>query len=579
MRFFTIPILALCLIFLSCADMGGIDSSSGSGSSSTTPSQASSNLADALSNNAATPESTNDYIPDSTITYIDLTAKTVTGSGAAAFSGNRATISGAGTYCVAGTLSGGMLYVNASDNDTVKIILSNMNLSCSTNSPLLVENAGKTILLLADGTANYFTDGSSYSVTGTDAPNAAVFSRDYLAIGGTGSLTVDGNYTDGITSKDALVIKSGTINVTAEDDGIRGKDALVIHDGTFTLTTSGDGLLSDNTNSGYGYIYIEAGTFTINSAEDGISAKSDVLIKSGSFTMTTGGGHNYYDESTSAKGIKGLASVIIDGGTFSIDAADDALHSNDAIVIINGTYSIASGDDAIHADKIITIQDGSLTITTCEEGIESYAITVNGGTINVTASDDGFNATAGTEDGGTESSDGSCLTINGGTIYVKADADGLDSNGNIVITGGTTAVHGTTGDPEVAMDYNGTAVISGGVLIVTGPDSNMAQGLSDSTQPFLETTFSGSANTLLCIRDSSDNDLIVFKPENSYGFVVFSCPSLVNGSSYKIYTGGSYSGSDSGNGVWTGGTYTPGTLKATVSAQTEESSSTTPPGH
>jgi hypothetical protein len=71
-------------------------------------------------------------------------------------------------------------------------------------------------------------DGASYVLEeGTDEPNAAIFSKSDLTIFGAGSLNVDGNYNDGIASKDGLIIKSGTISVTSVDDGIRGKDYLI----------------------------------------------------------------------------------------------------------------------------------------------------------------------------------------------------------------------------------------------------------------------------------------------------------------------------------------------------------------
>ena len=66
----------------------------------------------------------------------------------------------------------------------------------------------KAVVILAEGTENYLTDGSSYSFSSSDEdePNAALFSKDDLTINGDGSLTVEGNYRDGIASKDDLKI-------------------------------------------------------------------------------------------------------------------------------------------------------------------------------------------------------------------------------------------------------------------------------------------------------------------------------------------------------------------------------------
>ncbi|MGO4843945.1 carbohydrate-binding domain-containing protein, partial [Rhizobiaceae sp. 2RAB30] len=76
--------------------------------------------------------------------------------------------------------------------------------SNSSTSPIFVEEAGKTIISLQEGTTNVVTDGKTYvyADASTDEPNAAIFSKDDLTINGTGKLVVQGNYNNGITSKD-----------------------------------------------------------------------------------------------------------------------------------------------------------------------------------------------------------------------------------------------------------------------------------------------------------------------------------------------------------------------------------------
>ena len=87
-----------------------------------------------------------------------------------------------------------------------------------------------------------------------------------LSIYGDGTLTVKGNYNDGITSKDGLIISSGNISVSSADDGIRGKDYLVIKSGTININAGGDGIISDNEEDvGMGYINIDDGVLNITS--------------------------------------------------------------------------------------------------------------------------------------------------------------------------------------------------------------------------------------------------------------------------------------------------------------------------
>jgi len=75
-----------------------------------------------------------------------------------------------------------------------------------------------------------------------------------------------------------------------------------------------------------------------------------------------------------------------------------------------------------------------------------------------------------------------------------------------------------------------------------------------------------SLSTLLHIQDASGTDVLTFKPKNGGFKFLFSSAVLTKGSSYSIYTGGSYSGGSSKNGLYTGGTYskTGATLKKTV---------------
>jgi len=410
------------------------------------------------------------------------------------------------------------------------------------------------------------------------------FSASDLTIYGSGSLTVNGNYNDGIASKDGLVIASGSenitsvddgnykravtsisVDVTAKDDGIRGKDYLIVKDGAkITVKAGGDGLKSDNAEDATrGYIWIESGELNITSGKDAIAAETDALISDGTISLTSGGGSNYsVPTGTSAKGIKGLVLAIIAGGNIDINSADDAIHSNNTVIIDNGAFAIATKDAAIHADVSATINEGSLNISKCYEGIESAAITVNNGTINMLASDDGFNATKGRR---TEANDGSSFTINGGYIAINSSrGDGLDSNGNAIITGGTVIVHGPQSQPEVGFDINGTFNISGGLFIATGPNSGhmIEVPSSTSTQYSVKVTFFStlSASTLFHIQDASGNDIVTFKPVRNIYYLVFSSPNLIKGSTYSIYTGGSSSGTNT-NGLYIGGTYSGGTLR------------------
>jgi hypothetical protein len=624
--------------------------------------------------------------PGVTQIILNGTYITVIGEGVVV-DGTKATITSEGTYEITGTLDDGQIVVNTSDAGLVKMILNGVNISNSTNAPVYVKSAADTAIVLAGQTTNYLTDPSVYVYDDPNdtEPNASLFSKDPLTISGTGSLTVYGNYNDAIASKDELVIAGGSINVISVDDGIRGKDYLAIEHGSITVSAAGDGLKSDNDQDPMlGYITIGGGTIHITSGGDGIAAETDVVITGGDFAILSGGGHTAtLPPDLSAKGIKGVAKVTIEGGIFNLDCADDAIHSNNDVTIDDGTFTIASGDDAvhsdvtlkinggtitipgcyegiesasiaitdgnfhivssddaitadtgvvisggdftivsggghtvtipssasakgikglvgvvieggtfnldcaddgvhtnndvaigggtltiatnsstsasygdgIHADDVIHITGGTITVTTCYEGIEGRDITIDDGTIHITSTDDGINAAGG-------SGLNNYLHINGGYAAVYASGDGIDVNGHMTMTAGTVIVHGPTVDNESPIDYDGSFVISGGFVVAAG-SAGMAQAPSGtSTQRSVKITYSSwkTAGTLVHIETTATphTNVLTFAPSKKYRSVVFSSPALTQGTSYDLYSGGSCTGTVT-DGLYQGGIYTPGT--------------------
>lgn len=105
-------------------------------------------------------------------------------------------------------------------------------------------------------------------------------------------------------------------------------------------------------------------------------------------------------DSTSTKGIKSDGALYVNGGTFTINSADDSFHSNSDVTINDGTYTISSGDDGMHADSALLVNGGTITVTESYEGLEGLNITINDGKIDITASDDGINAAGGNDQSG-----------------------------------------------------------------------------------------------------------------------------------------------------------------------------------
>jgi hypothetical protein len=531
---------------------------------------------DTLGANTSDHESAEDYQWDEKdVTKITLTgtSATISGEGASA-DGGKITINSAGNYQISGTLNDGRIIVDTDDAEIVRIILNGANITNTTNAPLAIIDAEKTIIILVDGSTNALADATSYIFDSDDEdePNATLFSKDDLSIFGTGTLIIDANYNDGIASKDGLVIKSGNIEINSVDDGIRGKDYLVIKSGDISISANGDGLKSDNEDDEtLGYISVESGNLTIDANGDAIQAQTDLIISGGTFDLTSGGGSSYsYNEDNSSKGMKADITITIDNGNFNIQSADDAIHSNKSISIHGGIFNIASGDDGIHADSSIGIHGGEFLITKSYESIESAIITINDGNINLTASDDGINVAGGNDGssmnrpgyGGFNTTNSNYyLYINGGYLAVNADGDGLDANGSIEMTGGTVIVHGPTSNGNGTLDFDGSFTLDGGFFAGAGSAGMVQAPGSNSTQNSVLIGFTSTltSGTLIHLENSEGEKLITFAPAKNCQAFLFSSSDLKNGNAYNIYTGGTSTGTAT-NGLYTEGTYEPGTL-------------------
>jgi hypothetical protein len=528
---------------------------------------------DVLAGNKVDHDNAGDYIWESTeVVHIELNEYSITTDKAGAVvNGNKVTITSAGTYSIRGALADGQIIVDTDDKKIVRLILNGVNISSSVDAPINVINAEKAIIIVAENTENYITDAESYIFENPedDEPNAAIFSKSDLTICGKGALTVDGNFNDGIASKDGLIIASGNINVNAVDDGIRGKDYLVVRNGKITVNALGDGMKSDNDeDSTRGYIIIEEGVININSGGDAITAKTDVLIAGGEISLSSGGGSNSsIAESTSAKGIKAAVIVVIDGGTNTINSADDAIHSNGYLVINGGSFIISTGDDGIHADSSLGINGGEISITKCYEGIESLnVISITNGDIHIISNDDGLNVVGDGDIMGGRPGQGNFvvssdyyLYISGGSIVVNAVGDGIDINGSVVMTDGDLIINGPTSNMNSALDFNATFKINGGFLLAAG-SSGMAQipGTA-STQYSVLLNFNSlqQAGDLVHIQTSEGQEVLTFKPSKNYQSIGFSSPELKKGTTYDVYLGGSSTGT-ANDGIYDYGTYSPG---------------------
>ena len=296
-------------------------------------------------------------------------------------SGKNVTITKAGVYRVTGSAENVTIIVDAGDEDKVQLVLDGVSVTNADAPCIYVRNADKVFVTLSGDNSLSVT--GQFTADGDTNTDGVIFSKDDLTLNGAGSLTVNSS-DNGIVGKDDLKITGGTYKITAASKAIEANDSIRVAGGSFTIKAGTDGLHAENEDDdSLGYIYIGCGSFSMSVGDDGIHAVSLVQI---------------------------------DGGTFTISAAE--CMEGTYIRINDGTFDLSSWDDGINAARK-------------SSAYSTPVVEINGGAINITMS--------------------------------AGDTDGIDSNGDIIVNGGTISVSGNS-----TFDYDGTAQLNGGTIYCNG---------------------------------------------------------------------------------------------------------------
>ena len=371
------------------------------------------------------------------------------------------------------------------------------------------------------------------------------------------------SYADAATKKNAkaatestLTNTEGATQIAASGDSIVVTgDGAVAENGKVTLRKAGTYLLSGTLEEGQLLVDAEEGAeiilifdgFKISNSTD-----APLLFESGSsitLVLKDGSENAVTDLRSSAEenqaAIYTKSDLTISGnGTLDVTGtAEDAIHSKTNVTVQGGTINLKAGDDAIHADETLTILDGKVTVLESEEGLEGLVVDIQGGDITVNASDDGLNASdgSGSDKAPGQATEGAEIRISGGVLTVKAGGDGIDSNGDLIISGGTVVVDGPSDGGNAPIDYDGKGVISGGTVFVSG-DSGMFQSLNDSgsTQNSIVYYLSETqaAGTQVAVADSKGN--VIYENNSTtqaFNTVLFSAADLKSGENYIVTVG------------------------------------------
>ena len=416
------------------------------------------------------------------------------------------------------------------------------------------------------------TDGADASGAPEHEDNAADEVRVEIPSGHIISLsddavTMDGSaltedMTDVYTARDIVYYRAGlgfTYGEGTEEDEHSQEEAdshTVVHiasPGTYVLT----GKLSA------GQVAVDLG----EDAESDPSAVVNLVLDDADITCTVAPAIIFYN--VYECGDKDTASSTVDTSS----AGANVYIADGSVNTLNGSYvariykSIELSEDkteVIDSKKLhkydgalyskmsmnVTGNDGVLNINAENEGLDTELhLTINGGVINIVSGNDGINTN---EDGV------SVTTVNGGLLTVTVngstgEGDGIDSNGWLVINGGTVRAYACSTSGDAGIDSDMGIIINGGEVIATG---NMLDAIDGaSTQSYvLFNSLRSKGGTSFTLKDAEGAELMdVPVSENSFSILIVSGPKLTSDGLCALYEGSTLIASATPGGADRGG--------------------------
>ena len=249
-------------------------------------------------------------------------------------------------------------------------------------------------------------------------------------------------------------------------------------------------------------------------------------------------------------------------GNWAVDTAKPDVDTTAAganLILAEGSENIVSGSHVAkifkdkEGEKKLWKQDGAvysymsmnvwgpgaLDIHADNEGLDTELhLTILGGDINIYSGNDGINTN---EDGV------SVTAIHGGNVHIiaglGAEGDGIDSNGYLVIYGGTV-VSAANPAADAGLDSDLGSFIHGGTVIALGSTMDWAE--SDSEQVTMNLQFaqqqSAGSKILIAWEDGSvvfeydpSQDAVMKENLRTFQGMIISCPDFQVGDTYEVF--------------------------------------------
>ena len=261
---------------------------------------------------------------------------------------------------------------------------------------------------------------------------------------------------------------------------------------------------------------------TASETVDTTAAGANVIIADGTENNVTG--------SYVAKIYKPETATLNDDGTAVAEAKK--LYKYDGALYSKMSMNVDGG----------ALGTGVLNIKADNEGLDSELhLTVNGGNINILAGNDGINTN---EDGV------SVTTINGGTLNVQVtdetgEGDGIDSNGWIVINGGTVISSACSNSADSGLDSDNGIYINGGTVVASGNMYDAVDGGSRTCAVF-QFAQKQSGGQTYTLKNAAGDTVLEMTPANDFQYLVVSSLDLTEGD-YTLWQGDIQLGGSAGS--------------------------------
>ena len=349
-------------------------------------------------------------------------------------------------------------------------------------------------------------------------------------------------------ANDIVYYKSGmdfTYGEGTEKDAHSEEEAakhVVVH-----ISEPGNYVISGNVSKGQ--IAVDLG----KDAEDDEDAVVTLIMNNADINCDVAPAIIFYNvyECSSAK--KSKASNVVD----TVDAGANILLVDNTVNHINGSYVAkiydevelnSSGtkikdasklhkyDGAIYSEMSMNIDgeklgNGQLFINAENEGIDTELhLTINGGDIRINSGNDGINC---------NKDDVSVITMNNGNVEIivngaTGEGDGIDSNGWIVMNGGTLQSYACGFSMDSGIDSGKGIHINGGTVIASG---NMIDKIDESNQEYrvFRLREGQKGGTTISLKDSKLIVVDEYTFPNDFSNAVISTERLYGDEAYTVW--------------------------------------------